>query len=125
MTANEKKILVVDDEELLRSSLAKFLERKGFQVETAESGNKAYDLLSLTPVDLVLSDVRMPDGDGLSLLERMEQLSGDPPGIMFITGFSDLSVEDFLEKGALHVFNKPVDRQEILVKVKEYFQIDS
>ena len=125
MVEADFQILVVDDEELLRSSLARFLERKGFKVQTAESGNKAFELVSTTKVDLVLSDVRMPDGDGPALLDQINQIPGEKPSLMFITGFSDLPNNELKNKGALHVFDKPVDRQEILSKVKEHFQINS
>jgi DNA-binding response OmpR family regulator len=124
MDQSEKKILVVDDEELLRSSLAKFLERNGYSVIMAESGNKAYDLIT-SEVCLVISDVRMPDGDGPSLLERLTNNSEEKPAFMFMTGFSEFSDEDLRKMGALHIFDKPVNRQEILAKVKEYFQNDA
>ena len=119
------QILVVDDEELIRSSLAKFLERKGFRVQIAESGNNAFDIVKSQKIDLILSDVRMPDGDGPSLLQQVNALEQSRPGLMFITGYSDLSDEDLQESGAICVFSKPVDRQEILSKVKEHFQINS
>lgn len=125
MAESNYQILVVDDEELIRSSLAKFLERKGFSVQIAESGNSAFDIVKSQKVDLILSDVRMPDGDGPSLLEQVNGLEQNRPGLMFITGYSDLSDEDLQESGAICVFNKPVDRQEILSKVKEHFQINS
>lgn len=125
MSMTEKNILVVDDEELLRSSMAKFLERKGFSVTTAKSGNTAFEIIINQKIDLVLSDVRMPDGNGPSLLERISQLDDEKPVLMFITGCSDTTPEELIEMGAKHVFEKPVDRQEILNRIKEYFQIDT
>lgn len=125
MTESTVKILVVDDEELLRNSMAKFLERKGFTVEVAESANTAFAVLERRSFDLVLSDVRMPDGDGPFLLSLIRQKAGeDKPSVMFMTGYSDLGVEELMGLGAVQVFNKPVDRQDILIKIKEHFQID-
>jgi len=116
------EILVVDDEELIVNSLGKFLERKGFGVTLESSGNRALEAIRTKKFDLVLADVRMPDGDGIYLLEQLKMIP-DCPKLMFITGYSDLSNEELIEKGALHVFPKPIDRQKILLKLKEHFQI--
>lgn len=117
------KILIVDDEELLRNSLGKFLERKGFVVEMAESGNKAFAITESHSFDLIISDVRMPDGDGPYLLSLLKEKGGDIPPVMFMTGYDDLTEEEMKMGGALQVFNKPIDRQEILTQIKEHFQI--
>ncbi len=66
------RILVVDDEELIVELLESYLERKGFEIFTASSGFKAFAILKENPqIDLVISDIRMADGTGVELLEKI------------------------------------------------------
>ena len=77
-----KTILIVEDEKVLRESLAGLLEEEGYDVVQAPNGKEAYDLVVQRPVDLVLSDVRMPEMDGLTLLGHLKQLAPETPVIM-------------------------------------------
>src|SRR5436190_8227425 len=70
-TAVAKIILVVDDETLIRESLAELLADEGFEVLQAADGRAAYNVAARQPVDLVLSDVRMPEMDGVTLLGEL------------------------------------------------------
>jgi CheY-like chemotaxis protein len=104
-------ILIVDDEEDLRDAIAFDFERKNYNVLTAANGRDAFKLVESHKIDVVLSDVRMPDGDGVELLETIKTKHAFLPVVMFITGFSDLSLEQAYNKGADAVFSKPFDRQ--------------
>ena len=73
MRENPKTILIVDDEEDVRYIVSEMIAEMGFAVYGAESGQKALDLVSHTPVDLVISDVKMEGMDGLSLARRLRR----------------------------------------------------
>ncbi len=113
----EIAILIVDDEEDLREAIVFDFRRKGFKVFEASNGRSAYDIVSQNPIDIVLSDLRMPDGDGVELLDRIKALNPTTPVVMFMTGFADLGLEDAYDKGAAAVFSKPFDRKELMATV--------
>ncbi len=101
-----EKILVVDDERSMRELLELVLKRQGYSVHTAENGSRALDLVRQNLYDLIISDVKMPDIDGIELLERVREISPDTLVIM-ITAFATvetarrafkLGAEDFVIK---------------------------
>lgn len=110
-------ILVVDDEEYLRKAIVMDFKRKGFNVLSAENGTEAYELIKANKIHLVLSDVRMPNGDGIELLDRLKELDPDVPIFMFITGFTDMSAEEAYHRGADAIFSKPFDRKSLMEAV--------
>jgi CheY-like chemotaxis protein len=101
------RILLVDDEPDFREVLSFLLIRKGYVVLTAKNGREALEVLHRTPVDAVISDIRMPGGDGIELLEKARQELDATPVILLVTGFSELSTEDAYHKGAEALFSKP------------------
>ena len=104
-----KRILVVDDEPDLREITAFEFEHKGAKVFTADGGYEAMELLKKESYDLVVSDVRMPEGTGEELLDSMAEskiLTKTP--IILVTGFADITRDEALERGALELFFKPV-----------------
>lgn len=106
----EKIILIVDDEPEIRNNLALFLETIGqFKIYQAKSGNEALSILSKINADLVISDLRMPFGDGLFLINQLKDKITRGLKFIFMTGFSDLSQKEALELGAEEVFSKPFD----------------
>ena len=109
-----KKILVADDEPMLREILRDVLEYEGAKVKEASNGKEALASIIAEPVDAVISDIRMPGGDGLELLEKLRVLDVNTPVVMLITGFSDLSHDAAYEKGADCVLSKPFDVNELL-----------
>src|SRR5262245_42911662 len=68
-----KTILLAEDERMLRESLAQLLGEEGYQVVQAADGKEAYDALLIQPFDLILTDIRMPNMDGVSLLQHAQQ----------------------------------------------------
>jgi len=68
-----KTVLIVDDEANFREALAFLLKMEGYKILTAESGHSALKLLKERKVDVVVSDIRMPDGDGIELLRRLKR----------------------------------------------------
>jgi CheY-like chemotaxis protein len=112
-------VLVVDDEEALRRFLAFDLRRKGFNVLEAANGRDALALVLENSVDVVVSDVRMPGGDGVELLDNIKNYHPGIPVVMFVTGFADLTLEEAYDKGADAVFTKPFDRNELLSSINK------
>jgi len=75
------------------------------------SGEEAMEVISKNKVDLVVSDVRMPNGDGVFLLNEIKKSNVFMPVVMLVTGFSDLTLDEAYELGADAVFAKPYDRE--------------
>jgi len=100
------RILVVDDERSMREMLAILLKREGHEVSVAESGRGAIDLLNQKPFDLVVSDARMPDVDGLEVLRHARSINPSVIAIMvtaygspdLLRGVAQLGVNDYVEK---------------------------
>ncbi|MBI2606688.1 MAG: response regulator [Deltaproteobacteria bacterium] len=112
-------LLVVDDEGDLREAIMSFLKRRGYRVLGAENGREALAILERgEPVDLVLTDVRMPNGDGIELLDRVKKRSHVTPVVILITGYADLTIEEAFDRGADAVFSKPFDRKELLEAIR-------
>ena len=113
------KILIVDDEETLRDALVFDFKRRGFTVFSAENAAKAFGIVEENSPDIVISDIRMPGGNGLSLLKKIRERDPDVPVVMFITGFADATEAECLEKGVKKVITKPFDRKVLLEAVYE------
>ncbi len=112
-------ILIVDDDEALRNALVLDYRRKGFTVLSAESGKQAFEIVKNTKIHLVVSDIRMPDGDGMSLLKDIMSNDKTNPIVIFVTGFSDVTEEEALEEGAKEIIAKPFDRLTLMSSVYE------
>ncbi|HUK65355.1 MAG TPA: sigma-54 dependent transcriptional regulator [Anaeromyxobacteraceae bacterium] len=118
MDAGKLTVLVVDDEKNIRRTLRMVLETEGYAVLEAESAEEALTLLEAEPVDLGLFDVRLPAMDGLALLVRARELWRDLP-VIVISGHAETpDVVEAMRRGALDFFSKPVDRDRVLVSVK-------
>src|SRR3990172_3071214 len=118
MDAGRQTILVVDDEKNIRRTLRMVLETEGYTVTEAESAEEALKLLESEPVDLGVFDVRLPGMDGLTLLSRARELWRDLP-VIVVSGHADTpDVVEAMKRGALDFFSKPVDRDRVLVSVR-------
>jgi two-component system, NtrC family, response regulator GlrR len=106
-------VLVVDDEADLRDAIVYDFKRRGFTVLSAVSGASAYRQIEVQTVDIVVSDVRMPEGDGTFLLEKI-RASGRKIPVILVTGFTDHTEQELLAKGAVKVFAKPFDRKALM-----------
>src|SRR4051812_41969023 len=96
-----KKVLIVDDEPDLRELIVFDFEAAGFNVFEAESANTALAVLDKNEIHAIVSDIRMSDGDGIYLMAEInKRFSHHKPAVIFITGFSDLTVEEAMDKGA-------------------------
>src|SRR5688572_9586289 len=106
---SEARLLVVDDEESLRITTAAIFEKEGYIVDTASSGDEAIALLNQTDYDLVLTDLHMEGGDGLSVLYQIRQHSPLTISVV-LTGFASVeSAIAALQEGAYDYLVKPCD----------------
>ncbi|HJY31010.1 MAG TPA: response regulator [Pyrinomonadaceae bacterium] len=105
----EARLVVVDDEESLRITTAAIFEREGYVVDTASSGDEAIDLLGKADYDLVLTDLHMEGGDGISVLNRIRQEAPLTISVV-LTGFASVeSAIAALQEGAYDYLIKPCD----------------
>lgn len=113
-----KTILLVEDEQVLRQSLAELLRDEGYETLECGNGKEAYELVLKRPVDLILSDVRMPEMDGLTLLGHLRQIAPQTPVIM-VTAYGTVeSAVAAMRGGAYDYLLKPVNFDDVLIKVK-------
>jgi DNA-binding NtrC family response regulator len=118
-----QKILVVDDEDIIRESLSFVLKKEGYAVEEAENGKVAYDKLLIESFDLVITDIEMPQMKGTQLIEEVEKLNIQT-SIIVITAFGSLDTAiTALRNGAADYILKPVEFDELLIKVKRLFEV--
>ncbi len=116
------QILVVDDEAAQREILRTILAAEGYQVEVAKSAAEALDKGGRRRFDLVLTDLRMPGADGLSLVRELSR--EDPPTLVIVmTGFGSLdSAEQAMKQGAFDYLTKPLERDDLLRIVGRAFE---
>ncbi len=113
-----KTILVVDDERSIQESLMMILEYEKFTVECASSGAEALEKIQSNGYAVVLLDVKMPGMDGLETLEKIRQFNPDLPVVM-ISGHGTIETAvDATKRGAFDFLQKPLDRDKVLVTVR-------
>ena len=110
---HHKSILIVDDEADLREIVAGELEFMGSKVYQAENIQHALDLLSKNSIDLIISDIRMPGGSGIELLEIVKNKYGADFPFILITGFADITPMEAYGKGAEALISKPFQLDEL------------
>ena len=116
-----KRILIVDDEENTRIGLSKLLTQDGFEVESAANGNEALDCLGQRKVSLVISDINMPDMNGLAFLRELSR-KYPSTNVIMITAYG--GVESYLEAmnlGAYEYLHKPVRLDELRSVMNKIF----
>jgi two-component system response regulator PilR (NtrC family) len=113
------RILVVDDERSMRELLAIVLRREGYEVLLAESGRSAIEVLEREPVDLLISDIKMPDLSGVEVLRAAKRIDQDILGIMITAFASTESAVEAMRLGACDYLSKPFDIDLLKMKVRE------
>jgi len=110
-------VLVVDDEKLVRVTLEARFDDEGYRVLTATNGFEALDLLAESPVDVVLTDLRMPSLGGVELFRRIRQRHPEVP-VIFMTAFATVADAVMaMREGAFDYLTKPLDTEELVIRV--------
>ncbi len=118
-----KSILIAEDEEVLRESLAELFAGEGYEVVQAPDGAKARDIILQRPVDVVLSDIRMPHMDGVALLKEIRQIAPETP-VIILTAYGTIdSAVEAMRMGAADYVLKPVQLDEILMRIDRALQL--
>src|SRR5574341_2214938 len=115
----QERILVVDDEEQMRELLTKVLEKNGYQVAASEDGAQALALLEREPVDLVVTDVRMPALGGMEALRAIKELNPETV-VIIMTAFGSIDqAVQAVKEGAYDYINKPFKIDEMLLTMEK------
>ena len=118
-----EKILVVDDEDIIRESLSYILKKEKYDVEEAANGRIAYEILKEKAFDLVITDLEMPEMKGIELLEEIKKMNPQTNTIV-ITAYASVDTAiAALRTGASDYILKPVEFDELLIKVKKLFEV--
>lgn len=115
-------ILIIEDDLTFATMLKTWLGKKGFEVDTAGSSSRAKKQLSARSYDLILSDLRLPDQDGIHLLAWLRNQSCTTPFII-MTSYAEIQTAvQAIKQGASNYIAKPVQPDELLKKIKEAIQ---
>jgi DNA-binding NtrC family response regulator len=123
---NNLSILIIDDEEAQLVSLKSFLKRRNYEIITAQNGPEGLEIAQKNTIDLVLTDFRMPEWDGLTVLGKIKELN---PGIDVVVLTAYGNVEDavkIMKAGAYDYLSKPVDLDELenmILRIQEKRQL--
>ncbi|ACG74632.1 two component, sigma54 specific, transcriptional regulator, Fis family [Anaeromyxobacter sp. K] len=119
-------VLVVDDERNIQVTLSRALSMEGYAVETASGGREALEKIAALPVDVVVMDVRMPDLDGLAVLQRARETRPELP-IVIMSGHGSIdTVRSAFKLGAFDYLEKPItEKEKLLVAVKNALALES
>jgi len=117
-----KKVLVIDDEAIVRISSKRTLAPEGYEVKLAESGKEGIEILGNETFDLILLDLKMPDMDGIEVLKViMERWPGTK--VIIVTGYSTVETAvQALRLGAYNHIEKPFTPDSLLTAVREAFE---
>ncbi|MDD4574288.1 MAG: sigma-54 dependent transcriptional regulator, partial [Sphaerochaeta sp.] len=115
----KRSILIVDDEKNIRNGLAMAMELEGYETLTAEDGAEAWSLMGKKDVDLVITDLRMPNLSGEQLLQKINSAYPRLP-VIILTGHGTIETAvDAMRKGAIDFFTKPVELDRLSLVVKK------
>ncbi|MCX5702889.1 MAG: sigma-54 dependent transcriptional regulator [Candidatus Omnitrophica bacterium] len=115
---NHRHILVVDDEPLVRRSLSELLTLEGYAVTSAKSGKEALGLLKNYTADLIITDIKMPEMDGLQLLQEVKTAHPGIPVILITSYGSIESAVEAIKEGAYDYITKPIVDSEIKIIIE-------
>lgn len=115
------RILLAEDEDAMRAHLKRALENAGHEVMAVDRGTAALPLLEQYHFDLLLSDIVMPEMDGIELAQRCAEVS-PYTRVMFITGFAAVSLKASREAPRTKVLSKPFHLKDLVLEVERMFE---
>ncbi len=110
------RILLAEDDDVMREYLTRALSRNGYDVHAAATGTAALELLESGTFDLLLSDIVMPEMDGIELAQRAQALE-NPPRVMFITGFAAVALHANDSVPEARLLSKPFHLKDLVAEV--------
>jgi len=117
-----QKILIIDDDHHILLMIKKMLERAGFEVELASNGNEGLELFKRLQVDLVITDIIMPEKEGLETIREMKRLRADLK-IIAMSGGGKVSSDNYLNMakifGASRIISKPFSQKQMVSAVQD------
>ncbi|GAB4435024.1 MAG: sigma-54 dependent transcriptional regulator [bacterium] len=116
-------ILIVEDEKIMRITLEDFLKSKGFEVYTAEKIYQAIEIFNKKEIDCIITDVKLPDGDGITFLEEIKKKNPDIP-VVVITAYGTIKMAvSAMKAGAFDYITKPFSLDEFLIILERAFEL--
>jgi len=115
------KILLAEDDNAMRSYLERALEQAGYGVDSVDRGTAALPLLEKETYDLLLSDIVMPEMDGIELAQRCNEIS-PATKVMFITGFAAVTLKASREQPNAKVLSKPFHLKDLVLEVERVLE---
>ena len=122
MAQEDKSILILDDEEMIRDLLYETFTRKGYKVDTAANGKEAVLKLGKNEYNLLISDLRLPDISGMEVLEKIKS-EGRTTGVIMITAYGSIkNAVNAMKQGAFDYITKPFDLDKLEMITDKYFE---
>ena len=118
------RILLAEDDQVMREYLTRALERSGYAVTAVDRGTAAIPLLETETFDLLLTDIVMPERDGIELAQRAGEMCKDLR-VMFITGFAALTLKAGRAMPQARVLSKPFHLRDLVAEVDRLFEMDN
>jgi two-component system cell cycle response regulator CpdR len=115
------RILLAEDDEAMRTYLARALEQAGYEIDAVDRGTDALPLLQARDYDLLLSDIVMPEMDGIELAQRCAEISPQTR-VMFITGFAAVTLKASREAPRAKMLSKPFHLKDLVLEVERIFE---
>ena len=118
-----KRLLIVDDEVNARTLIAQLFKEEGYSADTAENGNAALKLFEQKNFDILITDIKMPEMDGIELFHKVKERYPHLPVILFTAYGTIESAVTALKEGAFHYLEKPVNFALLKHIVQQAFEI--
>ncbi len=115
------RILLAEDDEAMRTYLGRALEQAGYAVDSVDRGTAALPMLEAEDYDLLLSDIVMPEMDGIELAQRCAEIS-PRTRVMFITGFAAVTLKASREAPKAKMLSKPFHLKDLVLEVERIFE---
>ena len=117
-----EKILVVDDDKSIRETLTNYLKRQNFEVTSAENGKIALEIVKRKNPDLIITDVRMPEMNGIDLLKNVKEIDSHIQ-VIIISAFDDMqSTVQAMQNGAYDYIEKPLEIDKLKIRIQRAFE---
>jgi CheY-like chemotaxis protein len=118
MQLNQASILIVDDEPVLLEIKGEWFQDLARHVFCAADGVQALEVLAVHKIDAIITDVRMPVMDGITLVKKIQAGGAHTPSLIFITGFADIEARDAYDLGVEALLEKPIERDDLVEVVR-------